>query len=468
MTDPKAEEKARWTFMVYMAAQNLLTNFAFESLKRLKSAAGDGIVVAAQLHADMDREVRRYVFANPKLHQATGELETIDVGEGRPLGGRNNDMGNVETLTEFLNWVADSPECAAERYCLVLWSEGPFFEDTRVVKEKKRTSQLMPADLEKALSRAKLLESRKLELIVMDACCVSMLEIAVELRNSVAFMIASQEEVPDLSFPYSSMLQHFRDSKDLPEICEAVAKDYEAAYRRYISNEDTEMRKVTLSGLQLKETSSLTRPLKDLSSALLSVAADEELSKEIIDARASTKDFSAGLYVDLYDFCEQLMKSKELQAVRSLTVACDGILKAIGTPDKSKFVVANRASGEERCHGISLYMPYVTNADEEEWRRARSEQLVKGGLDVPLKLHVNRFETIEREYGSLRLSEDSKWNEFIAHGWSRCLAVQARIKASSSGISDELDKRYSAQQCALNLLSLCEKLEKGRAIAAAG
>jgi hypothetical protein len=93
---------------------------------------------------------------------------------------------------------------------------------------------------------------------------------------------------------------------------------------------------------------------------------------------------------------------------------------------------------------------------------------VKGGLDVPLKLHVNRFETIEREYGSLRLSEDSKWNEFIAHGWSRCLAVQARIKASSSGISDELDKRYSAQQCALNLLSLCEKLEKGRAIAAAG
>lgn len=467
MTDPKAEGKARWTVMVYMAAQNLLTNFAFESLKRLKSAAGDGIVVAAQLHADIHREVRRYVFADPKLRQATGELETIDVGEGKPLRGPNNDMGTAETLTEFLNWVADSPECAAERYCLVLWSEGPFFEDTRVVKKEKRTSRLMPADLEKALSRAKL-KSEQLQLIVMDACCVSMLEIAVELRDCAPFMIASQEEVPDLSFPYSSILHHFRDSNDLPEICAAVTKDYEAAYRRYISNQDTEMRKVTLSGLQLKETSTITTPLKDLSTALLSVAAGEKLCKAIIDARANTKDFSAGLYVDLYDFCEQLMKSKELQAVKSLTAACDRILKAIGTPDKSRFVVANRASGEERCHGISLYMPYVTNADEKEWNRARAEQLVKGGLDVPLKLRVNRFETIEREYGSLRLSKDTNWSEFIAHGWSRCLAAQAKIEASSSGISDELDRRYSAQQCALNLLSLCEKLKKVRAIAAAG
>jgi Clostripain family len=454
MTDPKAEGKARWTVMVYMAAQNLLTNFAFESLKRLKSGAGDGIVVAAQLHADINQKVRRYLFADPKLHEAAGELETIDVGEGTPLRGPNHDMRSAQTLTEFLNWVADSPKCAAERYCLVLWSEGPFFEDTRVVKGKKRTSQLMPADLEKALSKAKL-KSRQLQLIVMDACCDGMLEIAVELRDCAPFMIASQEEVPDLSFPYSSILHHFRNLNDLPEICAAVTKDYEAAYCRYISNQDTEMRKVTLSGLQLKETSTITRPLKDLSRALLSAAADEKLSKAIINARANTKDFSAGLYVDLYDFCEQLKKSKELRAVKSLTAACDGIVKAIGTPDKSRFVVANRASREERCHGISLYMPYVTNADEEEWKRARGEQLVKGGLDVPLKLRINRFETIEREYGSLQLSKDTKWNEFIAHGWSRCLAAQAKIEASSSGISDELDRRYSAEQCALNLLSSC-------------
>jgi hypothetical protein len=56
------DQKANWTIMVYISADNILANFAVESLKQLKRSAGDGVVVAAQLDASGNHHARRYLF----------------------------------------------------------------------------------------------------------------------------------------------------------------------------------------------------------------------------------------------------------------------------------------------------------------------------------------------------------------------------------------------------------------------
>jgi hypothetical protein len=187
-----------WTIMMYMAAQNLLANFAVESLKQLKSAASSDVVVAAQLHADINKGIRRYTFgkvASPHASDASPEPEIMALGE--PALVKDVDMADPKTLTEFLAWAYK--EHKAHHYALVLWSEGPFLEDAHYEADlhaagpgakKIQTSRLMPVDLKKAIAESEI-GKRGIEIVAMDACCVSMLEVACELRDVAQYMIAS-------------------------------------------------------------------------------------------------------------------------------------------------------------------------------------------------------------------------------------------------------------------------------------
>src|SRR6266550_4724127 len=53
---------AKWKIMVYISADGLLANFAVESLKQLKRAGGNGVVVVAEVNTDGIIPAKRYRF----------------------------------------------------------------------------------------------------------------------------------------------------------------------------------------------------------------------------------------------------------------------------------------------------------------------------------------------------------------------------------------------------------------------
>ena len=99
-----------------------------------------------------------------------------------------------------------------------------------------------------------------------------------------------------------------------------------------------------------------------------------------------------------------------------------------------------------------------------------TDVLSKGGLDIFSEPGMNTskkrrqtIEEIEQYYGDLELSKRTGWDRFIRHLWSRWLAEYAEAASRLSGerdMSQILDQQYSAQQCALNLLSLYRELEE--------
>src|SRR5262249_37672135 len=95
-------------------------------------------------------------------------------------------------------------------------------------------------------------------------------------------------------------------------------------------------------------------------------------------------------------------------------------------------------------------------------------QLSKGGSPTnlhkggsPTNLHKSRAAWIaetEEDLASLELfNEKTGWKDFIKCTWSYILAKEEPM---------ELDLHYSAQQCVLNLLSICEVASKSRGAAA--
>jgi hypothetical protein len=475
MNHPEKRPVADWTLMVYVGATAVLDSFAVESLKQMKRAAGNGVIVAAQFDASGHDEIRRLIF------DGKGDLGASIDNDVEDFVSPDNSKTPADFLKDFIIWAYGRKECKAKHYCLVLWTDGslsaapPTDKDTQEVKDNRRRQNfLLPVQLRETLKKVKDTGRPEFDIIAMDACNMSMIEDVYELRDSAKFLIASEEEIPDASLPYEQLLPLFREHKDNTlAICRKIAREYKRAYQDYISNQSTGLKKVTLSCLQLAHISKVIGPLDELALALLSaVKQDANTRKAIIAARDEAKSFVVGLFADVFGFCDQLRKELTKRKIvnKELESACVKVCDVIdaqahlvaqnGTLDpQPQLVVGNETSEPDRCHGLSIYFPNLSAAEKVEIEQV---SVAKGGTDILNKSRAEGIGGIESYYPTLKLATDTHWGEFIKFGWSRCLIMEAPF---------EVDARYSAQLCVLHLLELClsmleEKPPKGKSAAA--
>jgi hypothetical protein len=467
MTDPK---KANWTIMVYISADDVLANFAVESLKQLRNASSKDIIVVAQFDANRNRDARLYRFDGTTDKDLPIEDNKVELIR-RPVN-----MADPKTLETFVNWVADNPKCQAEHYGLFLWGHGVelLLDEDGTKKEKDLTSAakpqvgsnvqaeaeqpvrkyLTPSKLKSALKNTKL----KLNILGIDACSMGMIEVASELKGCADFMVASQEDVPDASFPYQQILARLKEPNTTVEgICTQIPRDYKLAFQDYLATPRTGINNITLSSLRLENVDTITTPLKTVAEILLNSAYDDGIGQQIMNARSTARSFVFGMFADLFDFCSQLKASN---VPRELKTACENVCIAIDARNQSGVCIienqTDEEKGKERCHGISIYFPYFDGDENQQLRQLVEEgktdianqlsALVKGASPSVLhKVRNARIEELEEDFDLLKTFNNTGWNEFIKYGWSFILAT---------GKKRELDRYYSAQQCALNLLSL--------------
>lgn len=490
-----SDRPIRWTIMLYIAADGTLANFAVESLKQLNNSisapAGPNdeamVVVAAQFSIDAPggQQIPRYIF-----NECSGGSLT------NSLAGYLNAPANMteqQALISFLQWVYANKKCEADRYALILWGHGPELLLQPLLSNGRGDSgsdtpsgsgslYLSPEELRIALEIG-VPREKPLNIIAFDACSMSMFEMAFELREQAAYMVASQEEVPDPSFPYDTLVHLIRRLGGNEEkLLISGVQAYVTAYQDYICNAVTKTKRATLSALRLKHCGLLQKALCDLSCALLAAKDDHGLPVLLIEARGASRDFVGGLYVDLYDFSSELLN--RLAARQTVTVlnpyadtekgdcgpsgaqakrfdaiqaACQDVIRGLSpypgdSPERS-LILANYGS-DPRGHGLSVYFPYLSDDQYEE----ATEPPVKGGIGTlggkdfsAVMSHAGsglwmctRRELIvntEGYYEALAMAQDTAWYRFIVEQWSRILATIE---------PDELDLRYSAQQCAVN------------------
>ena len=152
-------------------------------------------------------------------------------------------MADPKTLTDFVNGATKElvhPKTKTlykpkdRKYCLILWGHGTELlldQDPGIKGER----YLTPAKLKSALEGTDFNKNNKLDIIAFDACSMSMIEVASALQGCARFMIASQDEVPDVSFPYGRILKELRGhGKDPKEVCRSIPKIYLQSFRDYI------------------------------------------------------------------------------------------------------------------------------------------------------------------------------------------------------------------------------------------
>jgi len=208
-----------WTIMLYQDADDkvLEQDIYIDLNEAEKAGSTDHVTIVAQMDrfrggysddGDWTSAKRFLVTQDNDLNRITSQ-QLADLGEVN--------MASGETLVDFVTWAAQT--YPADKYALILsdhgmgwpggWSDPTSTEggDRSIPLSSAIGDQLYLMELDEALT--KILGQTSIgqfELIGMDACLMSHLEVYSALRPHARFAVASQETEPSLGWAYSSFL----------------------------------------------------------------------------------------------------------------------------------------------------------------------------------------------------------------------------------------------------------------------
>jgi cysteine peptidase C11 family protein len=396
-TDPKQ----KWTVMVYMAGDNNLSDRCVDDLREMKMAGvSSNVTVKVQVDrssAHQNRPARYTITGCPR--EGSDHLEGSLEGD-REKWARPFNSGKKEPLIDFINWsMEDHPD---DNYMLVLWGhaspldavpipEAPPRTQRGFSRHKRRMSceslasqrddkaffQICPDDfthdgltnieLRSALESVTERIKRPIDILGLDACLMSMVELTYDLRHCARFLIASESVIPATSWPYHWILAALAKDPGMSaeNLCRKIVTKYIAYYADY---DDVA---VQLSACDLSKCEDLANAIKGLASTLTPPLHDEDLTlrNAILSAHFRAQPYYQEQYYDLYDFCYMLREScsKEYEEVRSAAKVVMDVVRDEPAP----FVLDSRYSPLEPyeapdlqfSYGTSIYFPWASVSD---------------------------------------------------------------------------------------------------------
>lgn len=209
-------------------------------------------------------------------------------------------------------------------------------------------------DLSAVLSAAASSIGRKIDVLGLDACLMSMIEVAYQVRESVAVMAASEDSEPGDGWPYRAILQTLTEKPQLS--AEALGR---VIVSHYVESYDASLLSglpVTQSALELAHAPVAVAAVDELARGVLSGWRGRGLRSALAEARSQAQTFMDPDYVDLYDFARLLASKAGAKAVHD---ACARVLSALEPGGAGSLVLADGHAGlnERNAHGLSIYFP---------------------------------------------------------------------------------------------------------------
>jgi hypothetical protein len=372
-----AAEKS-WTVMVYMAGDNSLDPEGSLDLKEMKkTGSSEDVNIIAQFDRAAGHVARRYFLRK-------GGIVT---GDAVASVGKVN-TGDPASLEDFIQWgIKNYP---AQHYLLVLWNHGQGWDDTDIyADERYRSLRRLPSGptrhslfrtktrkvMQKAVTsmeyRAILLDDnakdfldnqemksvlantaktlgRKLDILGMDACLMSMAEVGFQISDSTSFTVGSEQTEPGNGWPYDKILKTLVKNPAITpkELSTAVVDSYLDSY--------PDKEPVTQSACDLSKADSLASAVGALASALKSGIGDKTLQLAIQGVRNKVQSYDVKDNIDLVDFCSLLAKSGVKPAIKT---ACQNIIDEV----QKSYIIRQGYKNKSMQHsnGVAIYFPLV-------------------------------------------------------------------------------------------------------------
>lgn len=398
-----------WTMMVYMAGDNGkifddggqimcdLQSFGWRNLADMAAVGStDQVAIVAQYDTlDNRRYTPRFFIDGTK--PAGRLVQTVP-----PVN-----TGDPRNLTDFIVWAATS--YPARSYALILWNHGTGWKEDDVYaryreKVKKAVKQgetrsgargarllhnslfletageimaieddetrgicyddssmdfldnrKMVAALQDAESRI----GRRISLLGMDACLMSMVEVAYQLCDCAEVMVGSQEVEPGEGWPYAAILRKLVDNPRMSarKLGAHIVQAYGAYYMGLTRGGGGS---ITQSAINLSMIKNIGFQINNLARALSAgYDANFQVERAIGRALKRVQRFRGDRdYIDLYDFLQHLgfeygSDDELMDRIKELQITMEQ--SATNSP-----IIANvTGMALPHAHGLSIYFPVL-------------------------------------------------------------------------------------------------------------
>jgi hypothetical protein len=391
MVTTSSRPAAEWLVLAYVAADNDLEGDLLADLAEMERVGSSPGVV--EILAQVDRSpsgdtskanwhgTRRYYVTRGRDPRRINSRLVADLGP--------TNTGDPRVLESFIRFGAQ--RYPARSTALVLLNHGsgyyvppemqraasepmaqrrrpPIFHTTR-----ERLRQSVPAErgiayddsaadcldnqeLQHVVATAHHLLGRKLDVVGMDACLMTMLEVAYQLRDHAEVLVGSEAVEPGPGWPHASILADLTKNPTMtaPELGTVIVQRYVESYRHG-------GQEATQSAIDLSRLDELVEAVDQLARRLLAGVHSASLVTSLFVARRRTLDFFEGRYVDLHHLADNVAmataSSGIVDACREIQRLLEGI--AVGSP-----IIAEGHVGASVAwaRGLSIYFPLFLGA----------------------------------------------------------------------------------------------------------
>jgi hypothetical protein len=149
-----------------------------------------------------------------------------------------------------------------------------------------------------------LLGGNKIDVVLFDACLMQMIEVASQIKDSVRFMVGSENVIPSKGYDYVALLRPFLMGSMSPEdFARHAVESYALTYGR--THADYTLSAVMLSGSQVLEQN--IRQMSDCLATLIKTKKFFATLRSIRESYNKTTEFFDEDYIDMLHFYKSLL-----------------------------------------------------------------------------------------------------------------------------------------------------------------
>ncbi|HZS05330.1 MAG TPA: clostripain-related cysteine peptidase [Blastocatellia bacterium] len=433
-TPQKPDGGKRWNVMIYMAADNSLSEECVFSLKEMQRVGtGANVDVIAQFHSSAIEESPRRKSSEAELQPFTRQylirkLNQTATQKGTrtrtPTGDIDGDLqliarpvhqpplyktgsqatsretrataaqaapgplsaSNPDVLKDFILTSIDKNK--AQNACsMVILSGHGSGAVGEFLKSNNPPASLELHDLREVFQFVSHELKRKIDIVLMDSCLMSMAEVAHELSGAVRLLIGAEGFELSTGWPYHRVLETLNAAgKSDPK---TLARMLVSKYVQYYSDYDVAGVSVDQAVCDLTHSPALKRAVRKLAVALRRGIRNKAVLNAVLLAHWRAQSYNADQYVDLWDFCNQLSQHSSDKNIRE---ACNSVKAVIaGDKETPPLVLQSCYSGAafQHSHGVSIYFPWATDTPE-----------------------AKQFKDLQK-YNELSFSTATTWGDFL-------------------------------------------------------
>jgi hypothetical protein len=394
-TPAASSSGSKWLVMLYQDAKDrVLDQDIFTDLNEAeRTGSTDRVRIVAQIDRyRSSQNSREWSSAKRFYISRDADLHTVRSQQVADLGQVN--MADAKTLIDFATWAIKT--YPSDKYVLIMSDHGmgwPGGWSDPAIKTGALTNRNVPLassignlmylnDIDQALGAIRSQTGvSKFELIGMDACLMSQMEVLTALAPHGKYAVASEETEPALGWAYTGFLDALASNPDMTgaDLARAIVKTYIDGDQRIVDDQaraeftsrgstlgglfgsgvpsaDSVARElgadVTLTAIDLQTFPNLAKSLNNLVFAL-----QQADSKSISQARRYAQSYTSifgksvpASYIDLGNWIELLLRSNSTGAVSDAA-------KQVQAALKTTVIAEKHGPGKPGSTGIAIYFP---------------------------------------------------------------------------------------------------------------